>query len=137
MTSYEKWNLFLTGIAAISTITYMIFTYRLFKATKCSVDIARESLNITGNSFDVSKHMAFVSIMKIIEDEKNRDANDVRNQEFYEKYSMILLKYYIEQNFQNNNTEQDKDMVAFIEELKNLYTEYNIETNNIPLFKIL
>jgi predicted negative regulator of RcsB-dependent stress response len=61
MTDLTNWSAIFTGVIAVETLVYIIFTWRLWQATKQAAEAATESAKAAKVSADASKQSADIS----------------------------------------------------------------------------
>jgi len=111
-----------TGVIAISTVCYTIFSSRLWKTTQASVDLARysEFLNL------------MLMLGKHVDDAKKQGAPET---EKLQELLNIIGEFGFKRFLDDVDFNKDKLAMEYDENLEEFFLNNNIDPNSIPFFR--
>jgi hypothetical protein len=139
-----------TAVLAVSTIAYTIATFKLWKATKASVDAARASVDAARASVDVAKTSADAArtsadaakvtvlldylAMLAREIEKNQATNP-QAAAFLQQVGMLLTEFAFSRFLDDIKLDEQPRVRDALNQLAGLFRAHGIDPQNIPWFR--
>lgn len=114
--------LLFTGVIAISTVCYTIFSSRLWKTTQASVDLARysEFLNL------------MLMLSKYVEDAKKQGMPETDK---LQQLLNIMGEFGFKRFLDDVDFKKDKLVLEYVENLETFFLNNNIDPSIIPFFR--
>lgn len=118
----EVLMLIFTGVIAVSTVVYSVFSIRLWKATRSSVDMAR--------------YTAFMNLMVQLDAYvKEAKLHGRPEAVLYEQLGSMLVELGIDRFLKDVDLKNDKDAIEYFAKIEGMLRGHNIDPNNVPWFR--
>ena len=111
-----------TGVIAISTIAYTYFSYRLWKSTRASVDLARYS--------------AFLNLLMQLDSSlKEAKSKNLPESKLLEQMTMMISEFGFDQMLGELNISKDKEAGLYFAKIEGILRGNNIDPQSVPWFR--